>query len=56
MVSDGFGWFSVLIVTVTSKQKKINENYILNIALFINNYVEILAEITGVSYFLRVYN
>ena len=56
MVSDGFGWFSVLIVTVTSKQKKINENYKLNIALFINNYVEILAEITGVSYFLRVYN
>ena len=36
-----------------SKQKKINENYANNIALFTNDYVEILVEITGVPYFIR---
>ena len=45
-----------LLSRVTSKQKEINENYRNNITLFINDYVEILVEITGVSYFTRAYN
>ena len=43
-----------LLSIVTSKQKEINENYTNNIALFINDYLELLVEITVVSYFMRV--
>ena len=41
-----------LLSIVTSKQKEINENYTNNIALFINDYLELLVEITVVSYFM----
>ena len=43
-----------LLSIVTSKQKEINENYTNNIALLINDYLELLVEITVVSYFMRV--
>ena len=49
-------YYETLLSSVTSKQKEINENYTNNIALFINDYLEILVEITGVSYFIRVRN
>ena len=49
-----FHYYETLLNSVSSTQKELNDNYANNIALFINDYLELLVEITGVSYFIRV--
>ena len=49
-----FYYYETLLSSVSSTQKELNDNYANNIALFINDYLELLVEITGVSYFIRV--
>ena len=49
-----FYYYETLLSSVSSTQKELNDNYANNIALFINDYLELLVEITGVSHFIRV--
>ena len=49
-----FYYYETVLSSVSSTQKELNDNYANNIALFINDYLELLVEITGVSYFIRV--
>ena len=45
--------WQALLSSVTSNHKEVNKNYTDNIALFIDDYAEILVEITGVSFFIQ---
>ena len=49
-----FYYYETVLSSVSSTQKELNDNYANNIALFINDYLELLVEITGVSHFIRV--